>query len=363
MANLDADRREELAFLVGLLKSEKRKPRRAVIIADFAARAVALVPDDADYVRLLADAAPFLPTADGALLLEEYRVRAKPVEQRYQCDLLIVCVKPVERDAVLATLDRAGDAGGAGDRQGSAGRSYFDGELRSEVADRDLTYSLVALNSQGNRSAAMETFEILAECAPRLAVLIGMAAGPGMAGGDVVACEHVLDAGPGTRRDGKRIREPLPVMPGREIRHQVMNNRANRNGWHERLSSAAETAEAAGLVIARRGRDDPAFSTGVIVSDEDKDETTTLAEWLEEYTGDAKAYDMESAGFGDACGRNRDGVDWMVFRGIADGGAEMVDGEAVRPKDLQMWATLSAATCFLTWLTRQAAFFGTDGEK
>ena len=364
MTPQDSRAQHELEFLVEILRRERRKPRRAMIIDDFAARAAQMTPARAALIDLLTKGALSLDAADAATLLHEYLQIPLPSTDRHSVDVLIVCVKPVERTAILTALGRPESAGSAGDRQGDSGREYFDGVIASRVAGRELSYRLVAMNEQGNKRAAIEMHQILAECAPKLAVLIGMAAGPTkLNAGDVVACELVLDAGPGTRRDGKRIREPDPVEPARRIVNQVKANTPQINGWYERLASAVATAEAADIDIPRRGSATPDFSSGAIVSDEEKDETTTLDEWLEAYSGDAKAYDMESAGFGSVCDRHRGVFDWMVFRGISDFGASTdSDSEVRRPKDMQIWATMSAATCFLTWLTEQTSFFGTEGE-
>jgi hypothetical protein len=141
------------------------------------------------------------------------------------------------------------------------------------------------------------------------------------------------------------------------------------HGWHESYLEAIEDVEKLGLVLPPDGaaRRRPRLKGGVVLSDESKDETTSLDERALRVHGDACALEMEGYGFALACESARK-TPWLVFRGIADFGMAGLrrltepgpDAEESRPKDWQLTATLAAGSAMLTWVTKQLYFFDPD---
>jgi len=354
------DDRAAMAHLARVIGEERRQPVRALALVDFRERALRARPSDAKTINAIAAAATPAAADIASALVEHYLAGVAEPAPATDVDLLLLTVKPVELEAMQVVLGRT--IGEPGDVPQRSGRHYFDGQLDSGVAGRPLTYTLACLHKQGNARAGVETRDILADRKPRLAVLVGMAAGhpKKVQPGDVVGAELVVYVAPGTRTDDGIVTDPDPLRPPEGIGTEMAAARPQHHAWPERYASAVAAASAAGLTLptAVPGARPPTMTTGAVVSDELKDETTRIASMLDAHTGDAKAYDMESGGFAQAC--QRAGVDWLVFRGVADFGVKLDDDgqELPRDKSWQLAATMSAGTAVLAWLTGQSLVFG-----
>jgi len=143
-------------------------------------------------------------------------------------------------------------------------------------------------------------------------------------------------------------------------------------GWYDEYERRLEVAVSLNLELppGNAAHKQPRLRQGVILSDEMKDETTSLEERARRYHGDAKALDMESAGFALAC-ESSNKTPWLVFRGIADfgfralrepeegleGTDDLEPAEPGRSKEWQLAATLASGSAFLVWIRTQMYFW------
>jgi nucleoside phosphorylase len=261
------------------------------------------------------------------------------------------------------------ELGRPANRSIGSGNYFFDGELESAALDdQKIKYSLYCIGDQTNVVSAAVVTRILAIRPARLAVLLGMAAGrPGsdVRKGDVVLAESVIYGTPGTLTDtGVIINEPKVFRLSPAVAGEFSNAMPQHHGWFEMLGVLLERAESVESIALPPVEDrprNPRLLRRPILSVEQVNETTSLADYMDMFHGDASALDMEAAGFAQACEDLRQ--PWLIFRGISDFGAEVADGSeaglAQRPKDWQTAATLAAATAFRCWAEGQALMWQT----
>lgn len=356
-----------LRYLERLVAAQPKADVRALLLRDFYARALLCTPAAGDQLRAIVKSAPFIGARDVAALMALYLdgLSREVASIGTDADILIICPKKVELSAIQVVLGRPLDELSLGMPQ--SGHHYFKGELHSNVADRALSYTLVCLNKQTNTMSGPEILDVVDTHPSRLVALIGMAAGrPSKTKlGYVVGAEQVTYVSPGTRTDHGEVPEAEHFRMPRPVSEDFQASYPEYRGWHDQYSAGLARAGELGIElpddwqeIFSSAENRPKYTSGVILSGEVKDETTTLDAYMQGFSGDAKAFEMEAGGFANAC--NKRGRQWVVLRGICDFGVQKdEDGHLLeRPKKWQFAATVGAATAFVTWITRQSMLFG-----
>jgi nucleoside phosphorylase len=353
---------DKLRYLRNLVADEPKAQHRALMMQDFRARAKTLRPDLSEYIDAVVQASAYLQASRLASLLDMFIKTVRETDSPAEVDLLIVVPKTIELIAAQVVLGRK--LGEVTETPHPSGRHVFSGVLSSAVSQRDLTYKLICLNRQTNVAASVAISDILHIAPARFAVLIGMAAGhpEKVSPPDVVAAESVLYVTPGTRLDRADIPDPQPLTMPPRIAEDLGAARPQFHGWQELYTQSISSARHFGLSLPSGENADrlPEFKPGVLLSVEQKIEVTNIGSFMERFSGDAKALDMEAGGFGAVC--HSRGVDWAVFRGVSDFG-RLVDEKGIavaRDKSWQLSAALAAVTAFVVWITRQSTIYSSS---
>jgi nucleoside phosphorylase len=316
-------------------------------------------PERASQIDVIVNIATVHSAVHGTVLLDLYLRTLEQQAPTEAVDLLLLCAKRVEFEALQVVLGRPLNEVPV--QPDPSGRHIYFGSLDSQRAGRALTYALICLNRQGNALSSAVVSDILSRTPARLAALVGMAAGnpEKVRKLDVIPAEYVLYVSSGTRADDGDVAEPVPrEMDGRTA-EDVGAARPEHYGWTESFNEAIERARSLGLNVPQTldTSKSPELKPGVILSVEQKIELTDIVGYMQRFSGDAKALDMESAGFAFAC--KNFPISWVVFRGVSDFGKEFdEEGRALpRDKTLQLAAAISAATAFVTWISTQSMLF------
>ncbi len=247
-------------------------------------------------------------------------------------DLLIVAVKPPELQACLVAY------GLLDVRPRVVPNS---GVLLWSAESQGMSIALSFIGSAGNVVSSIMVSELASLVQPRLAAIVGMAAGlkEKVALGDVVVAEQVVDFGFHRATPTEMLAAPryydvpeglirsVEVFGLVEPRFEERVLEAAATGVERGFTKSVETLLGAGWC--------PEIHRGVVLAGSVLLEDGSLPDLRAEINDRVRALEMEGAGF--AASAREKGWPWLNVRGIAD------YGEADRDKDVQFVATAAAA--------------------
>ncbi len=247
-------------------------------------------------------------------------------------DVGILTVIPTEFRAVCAVLGLDADAR---DKHPD-GSVIYRGHVASALTKRDYAVVVGCIGYAGNSDAASATTALLKNHGPRVAFLVGIAAG--IRGkthiGEALFSERVVAYEPAAlvrRADGTSAEEARPDIERLDhgLRQDLVDYLARDQGRDLRLRERFVTAGAARPTPPAGQEQDYAAHVAAEVTV--RDATIASGEKLlrdpsklktvRELHGKVEAGEMEAAGFVTACGRAD--IPWLVVRGISDFGDEL----------------------------------------
>lgn len=249
-------------------------------------------------------------------------------------DVAVVTVIPAElRAALLALgLDRSAPVKTPG------GTNVFHGAVRSERMGRDLSIVVSCIGTAGTTNAAAATAALIAEFAPRVVLLMGIAAG--IRGkvriGDVVLSERVVAYEPAALvRSASGVSVQQSRAESDRVPYSILQDVVAYRAEPDRLMTLF--AKAGGVIPTPASEDKEqqgafrehvasavAPRLGTIASGEKLlRDPTKLKGIRDKVHGKVDTGDMEAAGLVDAC--RQANVPWLVVRGISDFGDELKD--------------------------------------
>ena len=277
-------------------------------------------------------------------------------------DIAILTVIPQELTAAKTALGIQ-DISDNRSRTQDSQTSYLHGELFSERTQRNYRLALGCIGSAGNYTASAATTEAIQVYDPKLAVLMGIAAGiKGKAKlGEVVFSERVVGYESAALRqseDGTQTVQPRPDMPSvpNRIHQDVTFYLAT---YKDRIANSQQRLESRFL---RTGGEFPTLSDNdrsflqkkdiigeieidscAIASGEKLLKDPSLLKNIQDRQhGRVKVGEMEAIGFATAC--QRMGRDWLVIRGVSD------FGDAYKSDVFHPLASQTAATVLTDFL-------------
>ncbi len=274
------------------------------------------------------------------------------VSEARDVDVLLLTVKPRELEACLSAFDVP--AGTPPVALGSTGVCGWPLEREGR------TWMICMVGTAGNVQTAVLVGVLSKVLKPKLAVLVGMAAGvPDLQLGDVVVAEEVLEYEFQRMTSSSMVLQPRPYTPNATLVQNVPLLKSTRPQWSRRCRRLGEVAELRGqeLKLAPKDYEDwyPEVVIGVILAGNKLLENGSLPKLKKMYHDRVRAAEMEGAGFAAAC--QSEGWPWLVFRGVAD------YGQADRVKEWQFPATFAAAECVRNAVAAPALFEVMLGEK
>ncbi|AKI99142.1 nucleoside phosphorylase [Archangium gephyra] len=247
-------------------------------------------------------------------------------------DIAILTVIPPELYAVRQALGLSEVA--AARETDETGTISYRGPVHSTLAGRDHEVLLTCIGRAGNNNSAAAVQEVISRYAPRAVLLVGIAAG--IRGkvriGEVVLSERVVayeSAALVRTPEGGSRTEPRPEI--RTTSHGMHQNVVHYRPEAQRLDTRFQ---ARGWSVPRpsEGRE-KLFSEHVASRMTVKAATIASGEKLlrdpgklleiRSLDGRTEVGEMEAAGLMAACERN--GIPWLVIRGISDFGDELKD--------------------------------------
>jgi tetratricopeptide (TPR) repeat protein/nucleoside phosphorylase len=214
------------------------------------------------------------------------------------------------------------------------GTVYYRGKVRSERARRDYHVVLTCVGREGNPPTAAAVQEVLHRFSPQAVLLVGIAAGlkHKVRIGDVVFSERVVayESAAETRSpDGSAHSEPRPEI--RQVPHRMQQDLVNYRPDRERLEDRFHRA--GGAFPEPLAKDRAFYEEHVATRLSVKRATVASGEKLlrnpdklleiRKLHGKTEVGEMEAAGLMQAC--ERQGIPWLVIRGISDFGDEAKD--------------------------------------
>jgi nucleoside phosphorylase len=252
-------------------------------------------------------------------------------------DLLVVAVKPNELFACMVAFDL--DLSTPPTPLGRYGVGAWHGTFSDGTR-----YSLVMIGAGGTVDAASFSAFITEFIRPKLAVLIGMAAGwvEHSDLGDVIFADAIVDFDLRKQTKTSVVLKPSTYSISRSLVDGFLHLGLAKRVWRQTVMDRFEaipTQELKRFDIpiprvwkrAFKGR----LGRGVVLAGNTLYEDGSHTKVKKEHEGRLRAVEMEGSGFASAC--ERAGVPYVVARGIAD------YGESGRDKDWQFIATLNAA--------------------
>jgi len=297
----------------------------------------------------------YFPRSDLIDLLES---RLRP--PRYDADVLIVTVKKPELDAVLSAFDLPSSDMGF---PIPGGARFWRAKLPRARSATPLSLLITVVGEAQNYKMSSFMHTVLSHCRPRLAVLVGMAAGQKRKVnlGNVVVASEVVDYANAVLTEEEVIPDPQNFLVEQTLTRPIYLFDRIREAWyadlHARLDEAVRQLAETGITLPAAVRNRPAsflprLDLGVILAGDLLMEDESLqfrADQLKRRR--ALAAEMEGAGF--ACICREAHLSWMVFRGVADFGGPN------RRKDWQFVAALAAATALRLLLSSLLLDLGT----
>lgn len=273
---------------------------------------------------------------------------ASPIDpdMREDVDVLLLTVKEPELLAVLAAFDLK-----EGDYVHTNSASPF---RYWRWASEGIEYLLCNLGKAGNVTATLRCFDLDRMFRPRIAVLVGMAAGirkRGVREGDVVVAEHVYNYEYARWGEDGLEQAAKPYTPSADIDVDHLKSEAVLEPWRASIKGEfgrlrrTATLKAMPSLSEMRAAEfnlkvEPIMSGGWIIQNKN------LPAFARDVQLRVTATEMEGAGFAAAC--DHLGWKWLVVRGIAD------MGEPTREKQWQLLATFAAAKYIQGFLARHA---------
>jgi nucleoside phosphorylase len=237
-----------------------------------------------------------------------------------QVDVVVLTIIPVELAATRTALGLRTKA----DYKSQGGTHYWTGT----VPNTQLKVALSVMAEAGPTRCSAATIDAIHEFRPKLVVLVGIAAGAKgkLRLGDVVLSERVVSYDLGSVEAGGKI---VQRQEGNRPEHAIQQNMMAylSDSPAPRITRIFREAGGEFPVVPPGGDLDPkhvALSALKVAS-------ATIAsgsklvrdgelfdEWRRGLHGKVEVAEMEAAGLVDACGR--EGVPWLVIRGISDFG-------------------------------------------
>ncbi len=252
-----------------------------------------------------------------------------PRPLREPVNIGILTVIPPELDAartVLGSLQR--------EKDGPNDTVYWRGAVRSALRACDYSVVLAGIGTAGNSNAAALATQMIERYSPSVVLLMGIAAGmrDKVRVGEVVLSDRVVayeQAALVVGKDGVR-----------EVQHRPDITRVPQGPKQDALNYQPDTRRLSDIFERIRGTFPPAPSgqedvwrKHVASSIECRKQVTIasgekllrdphkLLEIRREIHGKVEAFEMEAAGFVDAC--ELAGVPWLIIRGISDFGDDL----------------------------------------
>jgi nucleoside phosphorylase len=230
------------------------------------------------------------------------------------------------------------------------GGTFIISEMATEYSSQPLHLAFACMDHMYNYPCLSLTERLLLYVEPKLIFLIGSACGNLR---NVSVCDVVLSTtsvaylGRG-RRKGEIVNprpycESIPEEMKNELTKYMLSRTHEFDRWNRTCKGFLEQTCGASLPEEIKSKNVFEVKSGVIASDDlvltwsDHQEARNF--WAKHVLEEAKAYDMESAGFSHACSRRINNPNWAVIRGISDHGIDGTDKYH-----------LAAATIAASWL-------------
>jgi tetratricopeptide (TPR) repeat protein/nucleoside phosphorylase len=245
-------------------------------------------------------------------------------------DIAILTVIPPELIAVREALGIPEDARIEDD----AGTIAYRGRIHSALARRDYEVVLTCIGRAGNADSASFVEAVIARYRPQAVLLVGIAAGRRgkVRIGDVVLSERVVAYEPaavvGTPEGGSREElraeiRPIPHRMSQAVAHYKLDDERLRARF--RQGGVTSPPPTSGSETLHQGHVAtwPNVKAATIASGEKLlRDSARLAEICSLH-GKIEAVEMEAVGVMVSCERN--GIPWLVVRGVSDFGDELKD--------------------------------------
>lgn len=216
------------------------------------------------------------------------------------------------------------------------GGTFFISEITTEYSSQPLQLAIACMDHMYNYPCLALTERLLLYIEPKLIFLIGSACGNLR---NVGVCDVVLSTtsvaylGRG-RRKGEIVNprpysESIPEEMKNELTKYMLSQSDEFDRWNRKCKGFLEQICKDSLPEEIKNKNVFEVKSGVIASDDlvlawsDRNEARSF--WAKYVLEEAKAYDMESAGFSHACARRINNPNWAVIRGISDHGIEGTD--------------------------------------
>jgi tetratricopeptide (TPR) repeat protein/nucleoside phosphorylase len=241
-----------------------------------------------------------------------------------------IAVLTIIQDELFAVLQALGIPESARVKDES-GTIYYRWRVRSERARRDYNVVLTCVGREGNPPTAAAVQDVLHRYAPQAVLLVGIAAGlkHKVRIGEVVFSERVVayeSAAEGVAPDGSAHQEPRPEI--RQVPYRMQQDVVNYRPDRERLEQRFKRT--GGAFPAPPAKDKEFYREHVATRISVKRATVASGEKLlrnpgkllefRKLHGKTEVGEMEAAGLMQAC--ERQGIPWLVIRGISDFGDE-----------------------------------------
>lgn len=211
------------------------------------------------------------------------------------------------------------------------GGSYVISEITTTSSSQPIRFAIACMGDMYNYPCLALTERLLQHIEPQLIFLVGSACGNLRKVNIcdvVVTTESVAYLGRGRRQDetvsSRPYTEPIAQRMKDAITAHMMYRAEKFARWNRTCSALLKRI--CGTSLPPNVGNKPVFEvkSGIIASDDLvlqwSSETEARRFWAEHVREDAKAYDMESAGFSHACARRINQPNWAVIRGISDHG-------------------------------------------